>query len=199
MQEIVFATNNTNKIREVQELMGQAYRFRSLTDIGCREELPETSDTLEGNALQKGRYVWDHFRCNCFSEDTGLEVYALGGAPGVITARYAGEARSPQANMNLLLTNLQGNPDRSARFRTVIALILDGREWLFEGIVEGRIAEAPRGDGGFGYDPIFEPEGLGLTFAEMASDAKHRISHRGRAMTRLQAFLSDPALSLSHE
>lgn len=188
-REIVFATNNANKIREVQELLGDAYHFRSLADIGCEVELPETSATLEGNARQKAQYVWENYGCDCFSEDTGLEVYALGGEPGVITARYAGEARDPQANMKLLLAKLADKPDRAARFRTVIALILDGQEYLFEGIVEGHIAESQSGDGGFGYDPIFMPEGLGRTFAEMAPADKHHISHRGRAMAALQAFL----------
>lgn len=188
-REIVFATNNANKIREVQELLGDAYHFRSLADIGCEVELPETSATLEGNARQKAQYVWEHYGCDCFSEDTGLEVYALGGEPGVITARYAGESRDPQANMKLLLAKLADKPNRAARFRTVIALILDGQEYLFEGIVEGHIAESQSGEGGFGYDPIFMPEGLGRTFAEMAPADKHHISHRGRAMVALQAFL----------
>ncbi len=189
MKEIVFATNNANKIREVQEMLGEAYVFKKLADIGCTEELPETTNTIEGNARQKARYVWSHYGKNCFSEDTGLEVDALGGEPGVHTAYYAGPQRDPVANMAKVLELLGDEPGRTARFRTVIALIIDGEEWVFEGVVEGTIAHAPQGEGGFGYDPIFCPEGRTTTFAEMPAVEKHRISHRARAMHKLQAFL----------
>ena len=186
---LVFATNNQHKVREVQALLGNAYRFLSLADIECQEELPETSDTLEGNALQKARYVRDHYGYDCFAEDTGLEVEALGNEPGVYTARYAGPERSDQANMAKVLSGLQGQDNRRAQFRTVVALILDGREHLFTGIAPGMIASAPRGEGGFGYDPVFIPEGYDTTFAEMAREAKNAISHRGKAIQQLQAFL----------
>lgn len=191
MKTIVFATNNPNKVREVKQLLGNHYNFLSLAEAGCTEELPETSPTLEGNALQKARHLHQHYgQPSCFSEDTGLEVYALGMAPGVITARYAGPSRDAQANMQKLLTELASHTDRRARFRTVIALILDGEEHLFEGIVEGQIAASLEGEGGFGYDPIFIPEGHDTTFAQMSSDAKNAISHRGRAVAKLQAFLT---------
>lgn len=189
MKEIVFATNNANKIREVQEMLGEAYVFKNLADIGCTEELPETTNTIEGNARQKARYVWSHYGKNCFSEDTGLEVDALGGEPGVHTAYYAGPQRDPKANMAKVLEGLGDEPQRSARFRTVIALIIDGKEWVFEGVVEGNITYMPQGEGGFGYDPIFCPEGRSLTFAEIPAAEKHQISHRARAMQKLQAFL----------
>ena len=190
---IVFATNNAHKIREVQQLLGADYRFLSLADIGCSEELPETSPTLEGNALQKARYVRDNFGYNCFSEDTGLEVVALDGAPGVITALYAGEQRSPADNMAKLLAELAGKHNRQARFRTVIALLLNGEEHLFEGIVNGTISAQQSGVAGFGYDPVFVPEGHTVTFAEMPAAAKNEISHRGRAVAKLQAFLAPQA------
>lgn len=189
MKEIVFATNNANKIREVQEMLGDAYVFKKLSDIGCTEELPETTNTIEGNARQKARYVWSHYGKNCFSEDTGLEVDALGGEPGVHTAYYAGPQRDAKANMAKVLELLGDERRRSARFRTVIALIIDGKEWVFEGVVEGNIAQARQGEGGFGYDPIFCPEGQTVSFAEMPAAEKHQISHRARAMQKLQAFL----------
>lgn len=191
MKTIVFATNNPNKIREVQALLGDQYRFLSLADINCGEELPETSATLEGNALQKARYVKENYGHDCFAEDTGLEVAALGGEPGVYTARYAGPERSDQANMAKVLEGLADKADRRARFRTVIALLLDGEEHLFEGIAPGVIAAAPQGEGGFGYDPIFVPDGHATTFAEMSREAKNDISHRGQAIRRLQAFLAN--------
>jgi XTP/dITP diphosphohydrolase len=191
MKEIVFATNNANKIREVQEMLGEAYVFKNLAEIGCTEELPETTHTIEGNARQKARYVWSHYGKNCFSEDTGLEVDALGGEPGVHTAYYAGPQRDPKANMAKVLEGLGDEAQRSARFRTVIALIIDGKEWVFEGVVEGNISHKPQGEGGFGYDPIFCPEGQSLTFAEIPAAEKHQISHRARAMQKLQAFLLD--------
>lgn len=193
MKTIVFATNNAHKIREVQALLGDSYEFLSLADVGCQEELPETSPSLEGNALQKARYLYQHYGRDCFSEDTGLEVDALDGAPGVITARYAGPQRSAQDNMAKLLQELAPKTNRSAQFRTVIALILDGQEYLFEGISRGQIAASTSGTKGFGYDPLFIPEGHTTTFAEMTAEAKNAISHRGRAVVKLQAFLEQLA------
>ncbi len=188
---IVFATNNLHKIQEINAILGAAIQIVGLRDIGCSEALPETQDTLSGNALQKARYVAEHYGVDCFSEDTGLEIEALHGAPGVDTAHYAGPARDPQANMQLVLQQLQGNAHRAAQFRTVIALYLQGEEHLFEGVVRGQIAVAPRGQGGFGYDPIFIPAGYTQTFAELPADVKNRISHRAKAAQALAVFLSE--------
>jgi XTP/dITP diphosphohydrolase len=190
MMKIVFATGNPNKVKEVNEVLPAHLSIIGLKEIGCREDLPETSPTLEGNALQKARYVFDNFQKDCFSEDTGLEVDALDGAPGVYTARYAGEDCNPDNNIDLLLKNLEGNPNRKARFRTVIALILKGEEFLFEGIAEGEIASHRKGQGGFGYDPVFIPAGYEDSFAEMPSSVKNKISHRGKAVQKLVAFLA---------
>lgn len=187
--KIVFATNNPHKVKEVNEVLDDTFEIVSLKEIGCEEEIPETQPTLEGNALQKARYVKGNYGSDCFSEDTGLEIEALGGEPGVITAHYAGPARDPDANMDLVLEKLADKENRKAQFRTVIALILNGEEHLFEGIVSGRIAPEKRGDGGFGYDPIFIPDGYEQTFAELASDIKNSISHRVRATHKLIAFL----------
>lgn len=189
MKNLVFATGNQHKIREVGQLIGNRFQLQSLADIGCPEDLPETSPTIPENALQKARYVYEHFGVNCFAEDTGLEVHALGGEPGVFSARYAGEGRNATENMRLLLEKLAANPDRSAQFRTVVALIWSGEEFLFEGIAEGTIRHEPSGSGGFGYDPVFEPLGYGVTFAEMEADEKNAISHRGKAIGKLAAFL----------
>lgn len=189
MKTIVFATNNPNKIREVQQLLGSNYQFLSLEEVGCTEELPETSATLEGNALEKARHLNHNYHHDCFSEDTGLEVEALGGAPGVITAMYAGPERDANLNMQKLLRELAPHAHRKARFRTVIALILKGKEYLFEGIVEGSISHELRGEDGFGYDPVFIPVGETRTFAQMAKEEKNAVSHRGRAIAQLQAFL----------
>lgn len=169
--------------------MGSSFSFLSLDDIGCTEELPETQNTLEGNALQKARFVFERFHIPCFADDTGLEVEALGGSPGVYSARYAGASRDPEANMNLLLKNLEGQSNRIARFRTVIALIDDRGEHLFEGIVEGAIIHEKRGTGGFGYDPIFQPLGYSQTFGEMLLSEKNLISHRAKAVEKLCAYL----------
>jgi len=187
---LVFATGNSNKLREVRELIGQHYDVKGLSDIGCQEEIPETSPTIAGNALQKAHYVRDHYQLDCFSEDTGLEVDALDGAPGIFSARYAGPQKKAQDNMQLLLKNLKGNPNRAAQFRTVVALLLEGEEHTFEGIIRGHILEAPRGSGGFGYDPVFVPEGYDQTFAELDASVKNKISHRGRAVSQLAEFLS---------
>ena len=190
MKSIVFATSNPNKVREVNAMLGDNYIIKSLPDIGCDVDIPETSPTLEGNAHLKAQYVVDNFQLNCFSEDTGLEVDALDGAPGVITARYAGTHRSANDNMDLLLKNLEGEGTRGAQFRTVIALIIDGKEYLFEGICRGTIALEKSGDKGFGYDPVFIPEGFDKTFAELDAATKNKISHRGRAVEKLVNFLS---------
>ena len=187
--KIVFATHNAHKVSEVQAVLGSEYQLVTATEAGITEEIPETQPTIEGNALQKARYVYEHTGLNCFADDTGLEVEALNGAPGVDSARYAGEHVSYADNNVLLLKNLAGCENRKARFRTVIALIVDGKEYLFEGRVEGTIATEPHGEGGFGYDPLFVPEGSQLTFAEMSSEAKNKISHRGRAVAKLVAFL----------
>lgn len=187
--KIVFATHNAHKVSEVQAVLGSEYQLVMATEAGITEEIPEMQPTIEGNALQKARYVYEHTGLNCFADDTGLEVEALNGAPGVYSARYAGEHVSYADNNVLLLKNLAGCENRKARFRTVIALIVDGKEYLFEGRVEGTIATEPHGEGGFGYDPLFVPEGSQLTFAEMSSEAKNKISHRGRAVAKLVAFL----------
>ena len=187
--ELVFATNNQHKLKEVQALLGNHFRLLSLTDIGFDEEIPEDFDTLQDNALQKARYINSRLGYNCFADDTGLEVDALNGEPGVYSARYAGEAKNPHDNIVKLLQNLSGVKNRRAQFRTVIALILDGNEYLFEGKVDGEIIDKGRGSDGFGYDPIFLPEGYSQTFAEMPLELKNQISHRGRAVVKLVDFL----------
>ncbi len=189
MKEIIFATNNAHKLSEVQALLGDKFRLVTLRDCGITEDIPETADTLDGNASQKSHYLHDRVGRNCFADDTGLEVEALGGEPGVRSARYATDGHDFEANNRLLLKNLEGVTNRKARFRTVISLILDGEEHLFEGIVEGRIAESEAGCGGFGYDPLFIPDGYDCTFAEMSADEKNAISHRGRAVQKLVKFL----------
>lgn len=189
METIVFATANRHKVREVNQLLGEQFNILSLKDIGCEEDIPETQDTVAGNARQKARYLKAHYGQDCFAEDTGLEIDALDGAPGVYTARYAGPQRDSQANMQLVLEQLADTAQRSARFRTVISLILNGKEYLFEGIAEGNIAEQQSGSQGFGYDPIFIPEGYEQTFAELDSTEKNAISHRGKAVEQLARFL----------
>ena len=192
MREIVFATNNAHKLAEARSIAGQRLKILSLSDIGCDEDLPETSDTLEGNALQKARYVRDHYGVDCFADDTGLMVSALGGAPGVYTARFAGAGCSPADNIALLLKKLAGVADRSAEFATVVAMAwADGREFTCRGCVEGDISTSRQGDGGFGYDPVFVPRETGISFALMSPDAKNAISHRGRAMRKFMDTLLD--------
>jgi XTP/dITP diphosphohydrolase len=191
MKKIVFATGNPNKVKEVNEVLPKSIAIIGLKEINCFEELPETSPTLEGNALQKARYVFENYGVECFSEDTGLEVEALNGDPGVYTARYAGEHCTPEDNIVLLLKNMEGQVNRKARFCTVIALILGEKEYLFEGVVNGRIAEEKSGTGGFGYDPVFLPDGYDISFAEMGSEIKNEISHRGRAVKKLIAFFEE--------
>lgn len=186
---IIFATNNAHKLSEVQAVLGDGFRLLTPRDCGIAEELPETQTTLEGNARQKARYLYNHTGHDCFADDTGLEVEALGGAPGVHSARYATDGHDFAANNRLLLRNLEGKTDRRARFRTVICLILGGEEHLFEGIVEGRIIDQERGTAGFGYDPLFIPEGCDRTFAEMDAATKNALSHRGRAVRKLADYL----------
>ena len=194
MDKIVMATANPNKINEIQKKIGNLYQFLSLREIGCNEEIPETADTIEGNALQKARYVSEKYGYKCFSEDTGLEIEALGGAPGVITARYAGENKDPNANMEKVLDELKGKSNRKARFKTVIALRIDNNEYLFEGIVNGTISEEKKGKDGFGYDPIFTPDGYDRTYAEMSIDEKNIMSHRALAVDKLKNFLDKLSL-----
>ncbi|MBD5378887.1 MAG: non-canonical purine NTP diphosphatase [Bacteroides sp.] len=192
MKQIVFATNNKHKLQEIREIVGDKLTISSLLDIGCTEDIPENEPTLEGNALAKARYVKEHYGYDCFADDTGLEVEALNGQPGVRSARYApGEGHDSKANMKLLLENMKDKQNRSARFRTVIALIVDGKEQLVEGIVNGYITEQPSGSEGFGYDPVFVPEGFEKTFAMMTSEEKNNISHRGRATRKLLDILKN--------
>jgi XTP/dITP diphosphohydrolase len=187
--KLVFATNNPHKIQEVNAVLGNAFEIVGLKDIGCTEELPETHETIPENAQEKAHYVFEKYGVDCFSEDSGLEIDALNGEPGVHTAHYSG-TRDVDANINLVLEKLAGQTNRKARFRTVIALILHGREYLFEGIAEGTILEERRGTGGFGYDPIFVPVGYEHSFAEMSSAIKSQISHRAKATRQLIEFLS---------
>jgi len=186
---LVFATNNEHKLTEVREIVGNSFRILSLKDIGCFDDIPETADTLEGNALLKARHVNQKFGYDCFADDTGLEIKALHNAPGVYSARYAGEAKDAKANMQKALAELQNETDRSARFRTVIALITGNEEYLLDGIVEGTIINEPRGKAGFGYDPVFIPNGYTKTFAEMGADEKNGISHRAEAIKKLKQLI----------
>lgn len=190
-QTLIFATGNPNKVKEVAHLLDGIMEVGSLQDIGCITDLSETHETLEENALEKAQYVVKHHGVNCFSEDTGLEVEALDGAPGVYSARYAGPQKKDTDNIALLLKNLEGEKNRKARFRTVIALLLNGEEHLFEGIVTGVIAKEPSGTDGFGYDPVFIPDGYDITFAQMSLKEKAAISHRKRAVDKLVGFLAD--------
>lgn len=187
--KLVFATNNKHKLEEIAHAVGDKFEIVSLADIGCFDDIPETADTLEGNALQKARYIYEKYKLNCFADDTGLEIDALDGKPGVISARYAGEERDSLANMQKVIAELKGRSNRLACFRTVIALIIDGEEYEFEGIISGKIIDDQRGDMGFGYDPIFIPSGFTDTFAEMPLAIKNTISHRARATQKLIDFL----------
>jgi XTP/dITP diphosphohydrolase len=187
--KIVFATNNPNKIIEIQSMLPDSIQIISLESIGCFEEIPETATTIEGNAIMKANYVTQKYGCNCFADDTGLEVEALNGEPGVFSARYAGEQRNADDNINKLLLNLENKPNRKAQFKTVICLNLDGKQKLFTGIAKGTITSEKIGDGGFGYDPIFCPDGFVETFAQLSLEVKNQISHRGKATADLIAFL----------
>ena len=190
MKTLVFATNNKHKLDEVQKIISGSVNIVSLKDIDCYDDIPETSDTLEGNALQKAVYIKEHYGFDCFADDTGLEVESLNNAPGVYSARYAGPGHDSEANMNKLLQEMECIENRKARFRTVIALILNGKEYLFEGIVNGQIIKEKRGTSGFGYDPIFTPDNHTQTFSEMGNDIKNTISHRAEAVKKLSSFLS---------
>ena len=194
MKKLVFATNNEHKLSEVRAILNDTYQVLSLKDIYCFEDIPETADNLEDNARQKAQYIYENYHVDCFADDSGLEVEALGGAPGVYSARYAalegtGEPHNSKANMNRLLRELKDKDNRKAQFRTIICLIKDGKEHLFEGIIEGTINPEERGSSGFGYDPIFMPKEFDKTFAELGEDVKNSISHRARAIKKLVAFL----------
>ena len=189
--KIVFATNNAHKLQEVAQVVGDKFELVTLRECGITEDIPENEPTLEGNALAKARYVYERTGLNCFADDTGLEVDALGGEPGVRSARYATDGHDDEANKKLLLERMQGKDNRAAQFRTAVALIMAGEEYLFEGIVRGDIATEEHGEGGFGYDPLFFPEGGDKTFAEMSAEAKNEISHRGRAVRKLAEFLQN--------
>ncbi|RIB34692.1 non-canonical purine NTP diphosphatase [Phocaeicola vulgatus] len=189
-KKLVFATNNAHKLDEISSILGEKVELLSLKDIHCHVDIPETADTLEGNAMLKAEYIYKNYGLDCFADDTGLEVEALNGAPGVYSARYAGgEGYNAEANMQKLLQNMQGVQNRKAQFRTAICLILDGKKHLFEGIVKGEIIKEKRGSSGFGYDPIFVPEGYTKTFAELGNETKNKISHRALAVEKLCRFL----------
>jgi XTP/dITP diphosphohydrolase len=187
--KIVFATQNQNKVKEIASILPNSIEIVSLADINCHQDIPETSPTIEGNAIQKATYVQEHFNLNCFADDTGLEIEALNGEPGVYSARYAGEAKNAEANMNKVLEKLNNQSNRKARFKTVIALIINNKLHTFEGVVNGNITENKKGEKGFGYDPIFIPEGYTQTFAELSLEEKNTISHRAIATKKLIDFL----------
>ena len=189
-KKFVFATNNAHKLEEVTAILGDKIELLSMKDIHCHADIPETADTLEGNALLKARYIFENYNMDCFADDTGLEVEALNGAPGVYSARYAGDAHNSEANMRTLLQDMEGIENRKAQFRTVFALIINGKEHLFEGIVKGEITKHRCGSSGFGYDPVFIPEGYTQTYAEMGNTLKNKISHRALATNKLCNFLS---------
>lgn len=191
MIKLVFATNNKNKIKEIKQLLNNSLELLSLEDIGCLEDIPETADTIEGNAVQKAQYVYEKYGYNCFADDTGLEIDALNGEPGVYSARYAGEQKNAEDNMMKVLTNLQDVENRSAQFKTVITLIVDGKVTCFEGIVKGEITTDKSGNEGFGYDPIFKPKGYDVSYAEMSLELKNEISHRAIATKKLIQFLKN--------
>ncbi|MDD3789155.1 MAG: non-canonical purine NTP diphosphatase [Petrimonas sp.] len=193
MKKIVFATNNKHKLDEIRKITAGKIEILSLSDIDCHDDIPETGVTLEENALIKARFVKDRYGFDCFADDTGLEVEALDGAPGVYSSRYAGEGCNPQDNMRKLISELQGKENRNARFRTVIALLLNGETHFFEGEIPGRIIDEKRGAAGFGYDPIFMPDGYDKTFAELGDNVKNTISHRAIATQKLVAFLMNNA------
>lgn len=191
MRKLVFATNNAHKLEEIRAILGEKVEILSLKDIHCDTDIPETADTLEGNAALKAEFIYKHYGLDCFADDTDLEVEALGGAPGVYSARYAGgEGHDSEANMKKLLKELSGETNRKAQFRTAICLIEGGEEHLFEGVVKGEIIEEKRGNSGFGYDPVFVPEGFSQTFAELGAEIKNQISHRARAVQCLCEYLN---------
>lgn len=187
--ELVFASNNKNKILEIQQLVGAQFPLKSLKEIGCEDDLPETSDTIEGNASQKANFIYRNYQLACFADDTGLEIEVLKGAPGVLSAHYAGPERDNEKNINKVLTEMEYQANRNAHFKTIISFIIEGQEFLFEGIVEGKIIHERRGSKGFGYDSIFVPNGGNKTFAEMDMDEKNKISHRAIAFKKLARYL----------
>lgn len=188
-KKLVFATNNPHKLKEVSTILGKNIELLSLKDINCNVDIPETADTLEENAAIKSRYIYENYGFDCFSDDTGLEIKALDNAPGVYSARYAGKDKNAEANMHKVLDNLKDATDRTARFRTVISLILNGKEYSFEGIINGKITTEKHGNSGFGYDPVFQPDGYDKTFAELGDDIKNKVSHRAIAVNKLCEFL----------
>ncbi|WP_353118848.1 non-canonical purine NTP diphosphatase [Myroides odoratus] len=192
--KLIFASNNKNKIKEIKNQVPDSIEILSLEDIGCMVDIPETADTIEGNALLKANYIKRHYGFNCFADDSGLEVDALAGAPGVYSARYAGEDKNDQANNAKLLVELEGKTNRKANFKTVIALHYNGEEHLFTGIVEGEILKEEQGEGGFGYDPLFQATGMTKSFADLTLEEKNAVSHRGKAVSQLVAFLKDKEL-----
>lgn len=194
MKALIFATNNQHKLDEVQAIIGSDFLLKSLNDIGCSEDIPETGITFKENASQKSHFIFDRYNLDCFADDSGLEVASLNNEPGVYSARYSG-SRDTEENMQLVLEKLKGQPNRKARFRTVISLILNGEEYLFEGSIEGTITPEKSGKKGFGYDPIFQPDGFDITFADMTAEEKNKISHRGRAMQNLLKFLNEQKMS----
>lgn len=189
--QLIFATTNKNKLKEVKKLLLKKINLQTLTDVNFSGDIPETENTLQGNALLKARFVTTNFNLDCFADDTGLEIEALNGEPGVYSARYAGEEKSSEKNLQKVLQKLKGIENRNAQFRTVIALIIDGVEYLFEGVVKGKITTEQKGNDGFGYDPIFVPEGFDKTFAEMTLQEKNEISHRAIAVRKLAEFLNE--------
>ncbi|KPM48374.1 non-canonical purine NTP diphosphatase [Jiulongibacter sediminis] len=193
MKTICLATNNLHKVEELQQMLGGLFEIKTLKDIGCTEDIAETADNFSGNSLIKAEYVYKTYGIDCIADDSGLEVDALNGEPGVYSARYAGEHGNHEKNMDKLLENLRGIENRSARFKTVVTLILDGKKQSFEGTVEGQIIDRKKGDGGFGYDPVFRPDGYDRTFAEMSMEEKNPISHRGRAIEKLKGYLLENA------
>ncbi|MFN8257480.1 MAG: non-canonical purine NTP diphosphatase [Bacteroidales bacterium] len=188
--ELVFATNNEHKLREISQILGNRFKVLSLSDINCVEDIPEHSPTIEENSMDKAEYVYKRYQKNCFADDTGLEIEALEGRPGVISARYAGEEKNMDKNIEKVLNELNGIDNRRARFKTVISLIINGKKFQFEGVVNGTILTEKKGKGGFGYDPVFRPEGYTKTFAEMNPEEKNKISHRGIAVDKLTEFLN---------
>jgi XTP/dITP diphosphohydrolase len=187
--KIVFATNNPHKLRELQQILGNHFNLLSLADIGCDEDIPEESPTIEENSMDKVVYVYEKYNVNCFADDTGLEVEALDGRPGVVSARYAGDEKDMNKNIEKVLNELKHETNRNARFKTVISLILEGERYQFEGLINGKIIDDKRGNGGFGYDPVFIPDGYDITFAEMEAEEKNKISHRAIATHKLVEFL----------
>ena len=188
--KLVFATNNQHKLHEIKQLIGSSIQLLSLADIDCNDDIPENQKTIEGNASEKAFYIWNKYQINCFADDTGLEIEALNGEPGVYSARYAGEEKSPEKNIELVLQKLTKINNRKARFKTIISLVINGEEVQFEGIVDGKILEEKRGQSGFGYDPIFQPDESSFSFAEMPLAEKNKISHRGRATQKLVDYLN---------